>query len=433
MNNIGDIKTFSVVGAPPVGVHPIYVYRFWDGTVAVTQAASGAVTKMLNLGGNPAENGSPPYTPPFTVPFRCDICDSLGNVVQVLTDKLAVNNPPTLASPPQVKLNDQAYPYTTDITLQAYDMENNGVKFLWYLGVEPIGGKDVTTGPVAHAGTYYGTLIGADRDRYTNIFTTTIYGAGTNLTCKIVDGDLGTHLSQHEMRGYDSNKPQFSTAVVRGTILASTATPPLQTIAPSQSVVFTGYAYDPLPGNLHFCWYFYGSYGWSQPGLPIIQADAGTPVERGKRSNYTLAIANETTPGLKTAIMSATNDSTSQTVFSSIPVRLQLNNGPAISGVGLYDATTGQPISRIVRQTLPLRTLVKFSGTALDIQSDAVTYRWDIYAPPADQAYTLYGRDALVDVSYWAPSTYAAIGVVTATDRFGVSSLPHTLVLLTVA
>ena len=80
VNQVGQLKTFYVLGTPPAYPKPIYVWKFqWDGSVMATGTDSGSVVKRLNIGGNPSEGGSPP----FVVPFRCDISTSYGHLAAI--------------------------------------------------------------------------------------------------------------------------------------------------------------------------------------------------------------------------------------------------------------------------------------------------------------------------------------------------------------
>jgi len=249
-----------------------------------------------------------------------------------------------------------------------------------------------------------------------------------------VDGDSGTSSINFELRGYDPSAPQFSVAASPDTLTSGASTLPVQVIAPGQTVKFTAFGYDPAPGSLLFTWYFYGSNGWSQPGLPSITTDTGTGVAQGFKSEKDFPISSEITAGQKTAAVSVTNTSTGKTTYSSIPVRLVLNEAPVITSVGMYDATTGLPVTTVTKLAAPLRTLVKFSGTASDANDDVLLFRWDIYSPPAVAAYTVYGRDGFVDVTDWtSPATHTSVGVVTATDRYGVSSSSFSLPQVSIA
>lgn len=426
MNQVGDLKTFRVLGTPPVYPDPIYVWKFWDGQAMATGTESGSIQKRLNLGGNPAEGGGPP----FVVPYRCDICDQLGNVVQVITSTIAVNNPPTVVGAPTITPNNQAFPFQTQIVLNAYDLENGGLDFYWYYGTTPVGGG-VKSGPVNVAGTYYGTLPGLTRDLYTDTFNATVYGSGTVLTCKIVDGNGGTTSINVPVQGYDPGSPQFSVAAQPESLTTDASTLPTHIIAPGQNVQFSVYAADETPGELAFMWYFYGSNGWSS-----TRVTTGTviPMERGARSDYLRSIAFET-PGVRTAVVSVTNLATGRSVYSSIPVTLVANQAPEMDSVGIYNVD-GEQITEIVKDALPQRTIVKFSGTATDADMDIVFFKWAFTAPAAPTTFTLYGRDAYVDVSDWPGSSsgidYATLGVVTATDKYGVESSTFAIPQLTI-
>lgn len=433
MNQVGDLKTFRVLGTPPVYPDPIYVWKFWDGAVMATGTESGSVQKRLNLGGNPAEGGSAP----FVVPFRCDICDQLGSTVQVVTSTIPVNNPPTIVGAPSITPNNQAFPFSPTIKINAYDLENNGVGFFWYYGTNPIGGLDSTPAPsVSVQGTYYGTLTGLTRDLYTNTFTPTVYGSGTVYTCKIVDGNSGTTRINVPVQGFDPGAPQFSVAAQPNSLVADASTLPTQRIAPGQTVLFTTYASDTNAGRLVFTWYLYGTNGWNAPDIPVVSFGTRTALAGGNwRGDLLRVIDQETGDGVRTAIVSITNSATGKSVFSSLPVTLIQNHAPAIESVGIYDAH-GAPIDTITSAGSATPTIVRFSGTASDADTDVLYYKWDFTTPGTPVAFTLYGRDAYVDVATWPASSqgiaYPTLGVVTAIDRYGVSSAQFDIPQLTV-
>lgn len=423
MNQLGDLKTFRVLGTPPVYPQPIYVYKWWDGSVIATGTASGSVVKRLNLGGNPAEGGGPP----FVVPFRCDICDQLGNVVQVVPSTIEVNNPPTIVGAPTITPNNHAFPFETQVRVAAYDLENNSaLQFLWYYGTNPIGGFDTTTGPTNVEGTYYGTLTGLTRDLYVNTLEVTVLGAGTVLTCKIVDGDSGTTRVNIPVQGYDPGAPQFSLAAQPSSLLADASTQSAARIAPGQTMLFSSYAQDASAGQLVFTWYLYGTNGWNAQDIPYVSHGTTTALpDKGWRGELLRPIDQETGSGPRTAILSVTNTSTGQSIYSAVPVFLEENQPPVMTSVGVYNAG-GLSIAEVTKLSAPSRTVVRFSGTATDSGQDIVYFKWDFTAPADPASFTLYGRDAYVDVTDWPGSptgiAYPALGVVTAVDRYGVSS-----------
>ena len=149
----------------------------------VSYQNTGPVSKQLNLGGNPAEGVGLPYV----LPLRCEICDTADNVPRIDPQTVAANNSPTIYGAPTVRPNSQPLPFQTQVQVTAYDLESALVVFLWYYGTVAIGGQDVATWPVAVTGTYYGTFSGSNRNSYTNTLTTTVLGAGTVYSCKVVD------------------------------------------------------------------------------------------------------------------------------------------------------------------------------------------------------------------------------------------------------
>ena len=156
--------------------------------------------------------------------------------------------------------------------------------------------------------------------------------------------------------------------------------------------------------------------------MPFIYPDAGTQVGLGRKTDLWFPIENEVTEGRKVAVVSVSNPTTGKTAFSTIPVVCVLNEAPAIASVGVYNPVTAQEMTTVTKLADPLRTLVRFSGTASDANSDVLTFRWDIYTPPASAAYTIYGRDGLVDVTDWTTGLKTSIGIVRAADRYGVVS-----------
>lgn len=406
------------MGTPPAHPPPIYVWKWWDGAVSATGTYSGSVQKKLNLGGNPEET--------FTVPYRCEVCDSLGNVIQVIPGALEVNNPPIVVPSPVVTPQDQPFPYTAQAQVRAYDLENTEVKFYWYRGTHPYGGHATTVQDFTVEGTYYGTVIsGGPLNGYTNTCSITALGAGTVMTCKVVDTDGGTTTVNFLLRGYDPASPRFAAAALPSTLTMAAARLPTQVIAPGQSVVFTCYGYDTAPGPLRYTWQFYGSNGWTRPGLPLLYADNGTAAGVGSKSEYTLGIEGESA-GQKFAVVSVGNLATGRMAYTTLPVQLVKNEAPSITEIGMYDAVSQQAVTTITKQALPARTVIQYNGTASEANLDVMAWKWDII-PPVGPAYSVYGRTAFLDVSDWPDALYNAYGVVTAYDRYGQGSVPVTL------
>lgn len=423
MNQVGDNYLFTVA-AHTTGA--TYVWKYWDGDTAASVKSTGSAFKQLNLGGNPAEG--------FTVPVKCVVCDAAqGDVIYSTDGRLAVNNPPTVYGSPDQTVNDGAFPYQTQVTVEAYDLEDAGLTFLWYNGTNPISGQDTTATSSTVEGTYYGTLTGLTRDLYNSQFDTTIYGSGTTITCKIIDGDSGTTRLNFEMRGYDPASPAFSVAATPESLTAQATSLTTQVIAPNQAIALSAYAYDEVPGNLVFTWELNGTNGWTAPDIPFIYVNNGTQQEQGYKSEWARQVGGETSAGVKRCIISVKNEQTNKITLTYLDINTVLNAAPALSAVGIYDATTGAPITGpITKAASPTRTLVRFSGTASDANSDVVNFEWNVTAPVSPTSYELYGRDAYVDVSDWPAGGYSTIGIVTAYDKYAQASTPANIPTITI-
>ena len=439
-NQVGDVVIFMTAGTAPGSASPNYVWKFWDGSVQASNQNQGTVSKRLNLGGNPAEVGQGAGgSPPYVIPYRCDICDSYGTTVEVVPGTIGVNNPPTIYGAPSVSVDNQAFPFTTQIQVEAYDLEQTApppyVHFFWYYGTNPIGGQDVTAAPVDVAGTYYGTLIGSTRKAYANTLTANITTEGTVFTCKMVDNDGGTNLFSVPVDGYDPSAPSFSVAAAQANVTLDAATLPDAVIAPGQVVNFSTFANDPTAGNIIFTWYLYGSNGWTASDIPHLDHGVTTALQVGYQNAYARDISGETGDGIRTAVVTATNASTGKTATSSLDVNLIQNDPPVLTGIRVYSADgltdlTGVPITLLAS---PAHTIVRFSGTATDANEDVVVFRWDFTTPATNDDtlgagpanFTLYGRDAYVDISSWpASSTYTQLGYATPIDKYGADGTP---------
>jgi hypothetical protein len=172
MNQVGETKTFALSVTPPAdsGVYS-YVWKFWDGTVAVT--ATPRVEKTLNIGGDPNDSRK--------LYFTCQPVMEDGQSV-VITGFVIVNNPPYVIPSPEITRNDDFFPYSTAIRLTAYDVEGDSLSFLYYNSGDVLLGGGVTTniGPVN--GTWNGTA--ASYTGFQNVFDGTI-SADSRIVLKI--------------------------------------------------------------------------------------------------------------------------------------------------------------------------------------------------------------------------------------------------------
>lgn len=411
MNQVGQVKNFTVQGSPPAGTLA-YVFKFpWDLSVIVS--GSGSVSKQLNLGGNPSDA--------FLLRFNCEICDQLGNS-QVLNGSIACNNPPTIVQAPTVSGNNQAFPYQTTITVVGYDLEQAGpLVYDWYSGTTALpSGVTTSAGlvPASYAGTSVGMLTA-----YQNVMTTTV-AATEVLTCQVVDANAGTTSLGFRLDGFAPGAPQFSVAAQPSSLTATPTTLPTAVIS-GTPLLLTAYASDTHSGSLAFTWSFYGSNGWQASTIPYFSAGTVAAVPGGYRGDLLYSVAGEQTAGQRTVNVGVTNLSTRVTAQSQIQVTLVVDGPPVVQGVNVYDAVTGLPLPTPF--TLRNTGTVRLSGVASSPQSETLYYAWSIVGQPVVPVNTtLYGPDVLLNVSGYAPGSYA-LGTVIAVDVYGTVSQPFSI------
>ena len=425
MNNVGDILTFTTLGTAPGSATPIYVWRFWDSSVQVSTQNQGPMQKGLNVGGDPSRTQG---VVPFTLPYFCDICNAYGTIVSSISREVAVNNPPTI-SQVQLTNNNSAYAFETKITVTAYDLEQNGVSFQWFVGDIPVTGNvDTNIGNVP--GTYAGTWIG-NRTGYTSMLDTVVYSDGTVFTVQATDGDSGVSRVDIPVYGYDPKAPQFSVAAKPSGPSASASTLPDAVIAPGQTVDFSVYAADPSGQKLSFTWFLYGTNGWTNP--LVNQPGKTTPLGIGYSNVLSgVDISGEATAGLRKAIVYISNPS-GQTVIGEQDINLTVNGAPVIQSVSIYD-----PNNKLVSPTVPVIRppaqsgqpaapfLLRFSANASDPNNDIVYYEWKFSNLADFGTWRAYGAEVYLDVGDWSANQYA-VGTVTAFDRFGAFSVAFTI------
>jgi len=424
MNNVGDLLTLSTQGTSPGSATPIYVWRFWDGSVQATTENYGPVEKVVNIGGVPVPGSAGPYN----LPYHCDICDPYGTIVRAIDGAVPANNPPTVT---EIKItpNNQAYAFSTKIEVSAYDLEKKAISFYWYDGSTPLTvGVGAVSGPVAMSGTYNGTWIGENRDVYTGTFDTTVYSDGTVLTCKVVDADSGTNLVQLPLQGYSPVAPQFAIAAQPSGLRADASALPDAVIGPNQEIAFSVFATNPADSTAPaFTWFLYGSNGWSTSAAGAYSGIT-TRQSVGFRNDLIVDISHEAGAGLRKAIVAIANAQT--TVYGEQDVMLSANAGPVMSGVRIYktDGTPVSPTTPIIRPLASADALVpplllRFSGTATDANNDIVYYEWTFTSLPDFGNWITYGADVYLDVSDWPSQPYGSLGTVKAIDKYGQPSL----------
>jgi hypothetical protein len=400
MNQVGTIKTFSLSVPPPAdsGVYS-YVWRFWDGTVAVTSVPT--VQKTLNIGGDPVDSRK--------LYFTCTPVMEDGRST-VITGSVIVNNAPYIVPSPEISNNDDFFPYATQIDLTAYDVENDSIAFLYYdSGGNPIGG-----GVSSYVGNVTGTWNGTAGifNGTHNVFTTVIQSE-TAIVLKVVDAASGTRVIDFNFYGETAPQPVIGvTAEAADTLTADASSIPDQRIGPGQSINFTVYASDPVSSNFDFLWSFYGSFGWS---INSFASGTSTPAADGSvRNSYTKDIAAET-GGNKTVLVKVTNINSGKDV--EIPLYVALI-GNSVAATATFTITDENGNAYADGGSVVAGRKLHFKAVAVDPQRDVVQYKWTIVQPSGINPATLrmWGSEVVLDTTGY-PSGYIVTGTLLVIDR----------------
>lgn len=389
MSNVGDIKTFTVSGAPPGGNNLTYVWKWWDNTVDVTVVPT--IQKKLNVGG-------------VNLPVTCEYCDAFG-AYSTLTTSITVNSPPVIVGAPTISSNDQRFPFNTTMTSVSYDPEAAGaLVYAWFEGATPLG-AGVTT--LISPGTWQNSysLVGVSANR--------------TLTQRITDAGLGITTLDYSIRGYTATGLTGGGSSISNSIISSVNNLPEVTIGPGQQVIFTVYAIDLNPGQLSFYWELLTSDGWVS-----TYTTTETPAQLANgsyKSQITRSVSGET-PGLKIAYCTVTNLVTGQTVRIRNTVQLNASLTPVINAI-TTDAAFISGAYKITRDSY-----VHFTGTATDRNNLLLNYRWDFSQP---NGVTLWGRTVLLrpdqysifsQDSLTANGPQAILGQLTVFDKFNANA-----------
>jgi hypothetical protein len=398
MNQVGETKTFALSVTPPAdsGVYS-YVWKFWDGTVAVT--ATPRVEKTLNIGGDPNDSRK--------LYFTCQPVMEDGQSV-VITGFVIVNNPPYVIPSPEITRNDDFFPYSTAIRLTAYDVEGDSLSFLYYnSGDVPLGGGVTTNvGPVN--GTWNGTA--ASYTGFQNVFDGTI-SADSRIVLKIVDSQSGTRLVNFDFFGETPPAPVIGVTADADVLTTDASSVPDQRIGPNQQVSFTVYASDPVSSNFDFLWSFFGSNGWA---VNSFATGTSAPTADGSvRNTYTKDISAES-GGQKTVLVAVKNTNSNKEVQIPIYVNLIANTVASTCTFTVKDEN-GNDVAP--GATVPVGTILTYAATAVDPQNDVLVYKWTFAQPGGTPAtLRLWGREATIDTTGFTPGGTIVVSVLT-TDR----------------
>lgn len=399
MNQVGETKTFSLSVTPPAnsGVYA-YVWKFWDGTVAVT--ATPTVEKTLNIGGDPNDSRKLYFT---CTPVMEDGRSS------VITGSVIVNNPPYVVPSPSISKNDDFFPYRTQITLTAYDVESEAISFLYYNSSGGSLGSGVTTSLGTITGTWNGTQ--GSYMGFQNVFNGTI-SSQTDIVLKIVDAASGTRVVNFEFFGESAPAPVIGVTAAADSLTADSTSIPDQRIGPGQTINFSVYASDPVSSNFSFLWSFFGSFGWNVNSF--TSGTSSLAPDGSVLNSYTKDIANET-GGNKTVLVNVRNVDSGKQVEIPIYVTLIANTTAAQATIAVTDQNG---LSYANGDTVTAGRKLHYKITCVDPQNDVLEFKWTIGQPSGINPLTLreWGREIILDTTGYT-SGFIISGTVLAVDR----------------
>lgn len=399
MNQVDETKTFALSVTPPAGSGVYaYVWQWWDGTTTVT--SEPRTEKTLNIGGDPTNSRK--------LLFTCRPVMEDGQSV-VMSAEIIVNNPPSVVPSPVISNNDDFFPYPTQISLTAYDVENDAISFLYYNSAgQPIGGGSSTYVGVVN-GTWNGT--GGVYSGTNNVFTTTIL-TDTTITLKLVDAQAGTRVIDFNFYGNTPPAPVIGVTAEADTLTADATSVPDQRIGPGQNISFAVYAADPVSSNFDFLWSFFGSYGWVGNSF---STGTSTPTQDGSvRNSYIKDIAGET-GGNKTVLVKVTNVDSGKHLEIPIYVTLIANT---VTSTCTFTVTDEDGTSYAAGAHVVAGKKLYYKATAVDPQNDVLVFRWSFAQPTGINPATsrMWGREVMLDTTGF-PSGTNIIGSIIVIDR----------------
>jgi hypothetical protein len=395
MNNVGDILTFTLAGAPADGGGYTYLFKWWDGTVNTTKVPT--VQKQLNMGG--------------TLALSLIQCDQFGQS-QTYPATVIVNFQPVIIGAPTVSQNDTFFPFNSVLTSISYDPEHPGgteLSFTWYNGPTFISSG---TTAVLSAGTYQNQL---EVDAIV---------ANQTITQIITDTQNGVTQLNFYLRGTPPSGLQGSSSSINNSLINSTNNLSEIIIGPNAEVTFTAYANDQSGGQLQFDWSLSTVDGWASD---FTFTETPTPLPSGLyKSQITRPVSAESA-GTKIAFCTVTNLLTGQTIIFNTTVQLINPDAPTVTSI-----STDAPIIN-GGYAVAQAGFVHFTAQAADPNNALLAYRWDFSQP----SLTLYGKTVMIKPSDYGIFDEATLegngtditggpapilGGVTVTDRYGESS-----------
>lgn len=404
MNQIGQTLHLTAVfnGLPP-GVPVTYVWRWWDGSVTATTTPS--TTKTLNKGGNPA-NSQLLY---FTVTAALPDAQHLTTI-----NSVQVNWPPMIQPSPTVSRNDEFFPYTSQVALTAWDVEQGGaLSFVYTLAGTVIGnGSSSPSGLITS--TYDGTTVQVYGTN--NTFNRTVNNDET-IRLHVIDAQSGTRVVDFDFVGDSAPPPTIGVSAGPRLVTSDATSLPDQRIGVNEYADFVVYASHPVSNTFDFLWSFFGSHGWA---TNLFSTGTTTTLATGGvKNDYIKALAGET-GGTKKVVITVRNTTTGEVIEELIDVTLVANQTAATATLKAF-----QGASELANETLVAAgSKIEFTVQAADPDFDLVSYFWQFSqpSPVLPASLKLWGPKVLVDTTGY-PSGAAIQGTMTASDRFGATVL----------
>lgn len=425
--NVGESKTFHYSATPPTdGLR--YVFEFWDGSVEVN--TTGQVTKRLNMGGDPAHAAAPGQ---FTLLWSGTAVDERGNA-RGNSQRIVVNNPPVIVQSPQASVNDAVFPYSTELSLVAYDLEGHvPLDFNWYRN-----GTLVQTGQGDSVGNVPGIYRGASTGLSCAAYRSTLLCSGTNnitqpevVKVDVVDSSSGTTTLNFSLLGRRPTNPYGSPLVETSSLIADATGTARQRTGLYQKARFVIHTEVLEDAPADVTWRFPQYAGWRalESGAGIAHTATVTRLASGAYelvaekpldNEHPLQSLNEAAREARVEVSFTHKGKLAQAVLSIIllPNNLPVMSDPPIivtdkDGNSIDVSHGSANVSRSVGRLL-------FKASATDPDLDLVSFRWHITASDGSSV-NVRGRVAVVDVSNMNVGTIIggnSPGLV-ATDRFG--------------
>jgi len=385
MKNVGDNAVVGISSTSSAGTNIYaYVWKWWDASSTATIIPT--TNKLVNIGGQPTDNRLLRFS---VSPVSID-----GSHV-VINGSFQANNPPYIVPSPTISVNDEYFPYQTQLRVTAYDLENDVMSFSWFEGTTLIGvGATTFDGTVQAPWSGNGTTVTTPALMYTNGTTISVSSQRT-VRCVIMDSQNGTSFVDFVLRGFQRPPPSTGIQAEAVGLTSDSTSLPIARIGPNQSVTFEAFAKDVNGAPLTFLWGFTQANNWTVTGV-FSGTDSATP-DGGFRSVYVKDISTEVitsgTQKVATAVAQVNGPSGGSTVQFSVTL---LKNNPPTS-VSIIPKVNGVAID----PTVPLAagTKVTFEATPSDPDNDICEFKWIFNQNVFPTSMVVYGPKVVVDTT----------------------------------